>query len=58
MTINDIRSKLPPEAQEWLRGMNRSELHGTEVILNNVGETVFLENWTQYKKDLQEVRDF
>jgi hypothetical protein len=58
MSINDIRSKLPPEGQKWLTEMTRGELNATEIILNNVSETVFLQNWTQYKKDLQEVRSF
>ena len=58
MTINEIRLKLPPEGQKWLKEMNRSELNATEVILNNVGETAFLQNWTRYKQDLQEVRNF
>ena len=58
MTINEIRSKLPPAGQKWLKEMNRGELNATEVILNNVGEQAFLQNWLRYKQDLQEIRNF
>lgn len=58
MTINEIRSKLPPEGQKWLAAMSRGELNATEAILNNVGPAAFLQNWARYKQELQEVRNF
>ena len=58
LTINDIRSKLSPEAQKWLQHMKRWELEGTEAILNIVGEKSFIQNWRHHQRELQHIRDF
>ena len=58
LTINDIRSKLPPEAQKWLQRMKRWELEGTEAILNIVGKESFIQNWQHHQQELQHIRDF
>jgi hypothetical protein len=58
MTINDIRSKLSPEAQKWLQRMKRWELEGTEAVLNVVGGERFIQNWRHHQQELRHIRDF
>lgn len=58
LTLKEIMHKLPPEAQDWIKGMDRDELGGAETILNNVGEAAFLKYWPEYKKELQDLRIF
>jgi hypothetical protein len=58
LKLKEVRSRLPPEGQKWLQGMTRGELEGTEIVLNNVGEQSFLENWQFHQQHLQELRDF
>jgi len=36
--LKEVRTKLPPEGQKWLDGMDLGELGGTQSILHDVGE--------------------
>jgi len=38
--------------------MNAQEVVCTEIILNNVGQESFAENWKVYRDDLDEIRNF
>jgi len=60
MTIKllEIVSQLPQDAQTWIKGMNAQEVVCTEIILNNVGQESFAENWKVYRDDLDEIRNF
>jgi len=60
MTIKllEIVSQLPQDAQTWIKGMNAQEMVCTEIILNNVGQESFAENWKVYRDDLDEIRNF
>jgi hypothetical protein len=54
--LKEVRTKLPPEGQKWLDGMDHGELEDTQGILHRVGEQQFLESWKVYKKDLDDFR--
>jgi hypothetical protein len=58
ITLLEIMDKLPPEAQDWIKRMNRGERAGTEIILNNVGVDSFIKYWRVHKNDLDEIRNF
>jgi hypothetical protein len=54
--LKEVRTKLPPEGQKWLDGMDIGELHSTQDILHRMGEETFLANWNAYKEDLDQLR--
>ena len=60
MTIKllEIVSQLPQDVQTWIKDMNAQEVVCTEIILNNVGQASFAENWKVYRDDLNEIRNF
>lgn len=55
--LRTVASRLPKEAEEWIKGMDRGEFDATQVILNNVGEERFCEFWRTYKEELDRVRN-
>ncbi len=58
LKLADIRSKLPEEARKWLDRMDREELLCTEIVLNNVDEESFIENWRLHQDHLDFLNHF
>ncbi len=56
LKIQDIKARLPQEAQDWIAGMKRDEREVTEAILNRVGAEYFLKYWRFYRDQLDYVR--
>lgn len=56
MTLKEIKHNLPPEGQQWLDGLTAGEFASTQTMLDLVGEASFVENWTTYKAQVDELR--
>jgi hypothetical protein len=54
LTLTDLLPQLPPEARDWIAGLDASDYATTERILNRIGAENFITHWQTHRADQQD----